>query len=187
MCDGATDARCAKAAETIDSSAQRVLRPVGFDARCIAIIATPVAREMKAPTSARVNSAENVSVAVRFVAVRFRNAALQGQQTHGLAGTKARRLRCKAAWSFVVFRQLTRQRVDTKFHFRNGVQMPNRSPEEQQAKRQRLAVEGAQAMKEYVAGVEATYERTARLRAERLARDEAEAAEARAKPARKKR
>jgi hypothetical protein len=64
--------------------------------------------------------------------------------------------------------------------------MPNRSPEEQQAKRQRLAVEGAQAMREYVAGVEATYERTARLRAERLAREEAEAAAARAKPARKK-
>lgn len=68
----------------------------------------------------------------------------------------------------------------------NGVQMPNRSPEEQQAKRQRLAIEGAQAMKEYIASVEATYERTARLRAERLAR-EAETAKVVSTAPRKKR
>lgn len=64
--------------------------------------------------------------------------------------------------------------------------MPNRSPEEQQAKRQRLALEGAEAMKEYIANVEATYERTARLRAERLAR-EAEATKPASKAPRKKR
>ena len=65
--------------------------------------------------------------------------------------------------------------------------MPNRSPQEQQAKRQRLAIEGAQAMKEYIADVEATYERTARLRAERLARERAEAYQPIGKSLRKKR
>ena len=49
--------------------------------------------------------------------------------------------------------------------------MPNRSPQSQQEKRERLAVEGAQAMKEYIAHAEAVNERTARLRAERLARE----------------
>lgn len=68
--------------------------------------------------------------------------------------------------------------------------MPTRSPEEQLAKKQRLAIEGAQAMKEHIANVEATYERTARLRAERLAREaeagkEAKAAKAVSKPVRK--
>jgi hypothetical protein len=48
--------------------------------------------------------------------------------------------------------------------------MPNRTLESQQEKKERLAVEGAQAMKEYVAHAEAVNERTARLRAERLAR-----------------
>jgi hypothetical protein len=48
--------------------------------------------------------------------------------------------------------------------------MPNRTLESQQEKKERLAVEGAQAMKEYVAQAEALNERTARLRAERLAR-----------------
>lgn len=63
--------------------------------------------------------------------------------------------------------------------------MPNRSTEPPQAKKERLAVEGAQAMKEYVAGAKAVNERTTRLRAERLAR-EAEAAEARGSTARRR-
>jgi hypothetical protein len=64
--------------------------------------------------------------------------------------------------------------------------MPNRlSPESQAEKKERLAVEGAQAMKEYVEHAGAVNERTAKLRAERLAR-EAESAEARGKIARRK-
>jgi hypothetical protein len=64
--------------------------------------------------------------------------------------------------------------------------MPNRlSPESQQEKKERLAVEGAQAMKEYIENADAVNERTARLRAERLAR-EAESAEARGKIARRR-
>ncbi len=54
--------------------------------------------------------------------------------------------------------------------------MHNRNPETQQAKKERLAVEGAQAMREYIAHAEAVNERTARLRAERLAREAAKAA-----------
>lgn len=49
--------------------------------------------------------------------------------------------------------------------------MSSRTPESQQEKKQRLAVEGAEAMKEYIANAQAVDERTARLRAERLARE----------------
>jgi hypothetical protein len=72
--------------------------------------------------------------------------------------------------------------------------MPNRaSPESHLEKKERLAVEGAAAMKEYIANAEAVNDRTARLRAERLAREaeaaqaRREAVEARSKVARKRR
>ena len=64
--------------------------------------------------------------------------------------------------------------------------MPNRlSPQSQLEKKERLAVEGAQAMKEYIEHTDAVNDRTAKLRAERLAR-EAESAEARGKVARRR-
>jgi len=62
--------------------------------------------------------------------------------------------------------------------------MPGRNPETQQEKKERMAVEGAQAMREYITNAEAVNERTARLRAERLAR---EAATTEPKARRKKR
>jgi hypothetical protein len=61
--------------------------------------------------------------------------------------------------------------------------MPNRTTETPQDKKVRLAVEGAQAMKEYLQHADAVNERTVRLRAARLAR---EADTASAPPAKKK-
>jgi hypothetical protein len=49
--------------------------------------------------------------------------------------------------------------------------------EDPRAKRERMASEGAKAMADYLAEVEATNERTARLRAERVAREAATAAQ----------
>lgn len=49
--------------------------------------------------------------------------------------------------------------------------MAGRSTETPQDKKERLAIEGAQAMKEYLENADAVNERTARLRAARLARE----------------